>query len=253
MNIYYSDVDDTIASNSKLSDNLIDYIKDMEDLFVPCSGRPLISMKKMFENLNVKYLIGFNGAQIYDVEEKRLIFNELIDLKEVEKISAKLKELNLDFLIYSEDEVYSTNVNNKYAKVEEEICNISIKELKELISTPKILGLCDPSKVDDSIKILKENFENLEITKSKPFFIEITLKGITKGKSLLSLNKLLNIDLENTYCFGDSDNDISMFDLNINRIAVSNANDNIKKRADYICKSCFEDGVYKYLKGRKNV
>ncbi len=158
----------------------------------------------------------------------------------------------MDFLIYGEDEVFSTNVNNKYSKVEEEICNINIKKIDKLISTPKILGLCDPDKIDSIITVLKEEFKNLEISKSKPFFIEITLKDITKGEALLSLNKLLNVELENTYCFGDSDNDISMFDLNINKIAVANANDNIKKKADFICESCDEDGVYKYLKGRKN-
>ncbi len=248
MKVFYSDVDDTIATNSKLSKDLMYHIKDMNDIFIPCSGRPLISMKKMFKDLNVNYLIGFNGSQIYDVKREKLIFNQIIELKEVEKITKTLKDLKVDFLLYSENDVFSSDLNNEYAKVEAEICDIEIKKLDSLTSSPKVLGLCDPNKIDDVIITLKNKYKNLEIAKSKPFFIEITLKNVTKGNAILWLNENLEFKNEDVFCFGDSDNDISMFELNINKIAVANANENIKKRADYICDSCERDGVLKFLK-----
>ncbi len=252
MNLFYSDVDDTIALNSKISAGLKQYIKEMDDLFVPCSGRPLISMKNMFKELNIKYLIAFNGAQIYEFSTNKIIFNELIPLDLAQKVTKTLKSLEIDFLIYDEKDVYSTDVKNEYSLVEAEICDVNIKELQEVISTPKILGLCDPNKIDNAIIHIKEKYPDLEVSKSKPFFIEITLKGVTKGKAVLWLNDLLKIKEDKVFCFGDSDNDISMFDLNINKIAVENANDNIKKRADFICGSCKEEGVLNYLKGREN-
>ncbi len=252
MNVYYSDVDDTIASNSKISNKLSNYIKEIDDLFIPCSGRPLISMKKMFKKLNVKYLIGFNGAQIYDLVNEELIFNKVISLSEVKELALTLKKLDVDFLIYGQDDVFSTNIKNEYSKVEAEICDIKIKKIDNLIETPKILGLCDPKKIDEVIIKLQSKFLNLEICKSKPFFIEITPKAVNKGNAILWLNDLLKIDKKNVFCFGDSDNDISMFDLNINKVAVKNANESIKKRANFICDSCEKDGVYKFLKGREN-
>ncbi len=252
MNLFYSDVDDTIALNSKISLDLKQYIKEMDDLFIPCSGRPLISMKNMFKDLNIKYLISFNGAQIYEFSTKKIIFNELIPLELAKKVTKTLKSLEVDFLIYDEKNVYSTDIKNEYSLVEAEICDVDIKPIKEVISTPKILGLCNPNKIDESISYIKNKYPNLEVSKSKPFFIEITLKGVTKGKAVLWLNNLLKIKEDKVFCFGDSDNDISMFDLNINKIAVENANENIKKRADFICDSCQNEGVLKYLIGREN-
>lgn len=252
MKIYYSDVDDTIVSNDKISDEMEGFLPKVKNYFVPCSGRPLVSMKKMFENLNIKYLIGFNGGQIYDVEKDEFLLNKLIEKEEVYAVVDLLKSIDVEFLIYLKEDVYASDINNKYAKVEEEICNLKLKKMEKIDSSPKILGLCNPEYIDEKITVLKESFPQLEIVKSKPFFIEISPKGSTKGEAIKKLNNHLGISPEDTYCFGDSDNDISMFELNVNKIAVGNANDNIKKRANKIIDTCENDGVLKFLKEIEN-
>ncbi len=251
MSLFYSDVDDTIISKHGMSQRLQSFLKNdikKEDHFIPCSGRPVVSLINLFENLNVQYVIGYNGGQIYDLKNKETIFKKEIPLKDVQNITNKLEQENINYIIYTDDFIYSNDPNDIYCQKEAEICNIKIEQLDLLKSTPKILGLINPDKADEKIEILQKQFKDFEILKSKPYFIEITPKKINKGEAIIYLSNKLKVENKNIYCFGDSDNDIPMFKTNYQKIAVENANQNIKKLADEITDSCEDDGVLNYIK-----
>ncbi|MFV0287851.1 MAG: Cof-type HAD-IIB family hydrolase, partial [Mycoplasmatales bacterium] len=249
--IFYSDVDDTLIQGAKVSQEVEEFLKYMstkEDFFVPCSGRPLISMTKAFTNQGLKYVIAYNGGQIYDLVNKKLVYNNLIKKEQVQTIIKELEKLKIDYITYEDQIIYTNNPNNKYAQVEAELSMEPLTLIKEIHDTPKILGLIDPSKSETAIKALKEKFTNVEIFKSKDFFIEITPLGITKGKAIQKLNEILSIQNNDTYCFGDSHNDLSMFELKIHKIAVANAKAKIIELADELTATCAENGVIKYIK-----
>ncbi|MFV0288866.1 MAG: Cof-type HAD-IIB family hydrolase [Mycoplasmatales bacterium] len=251
MKIFYSDVDDTLIQGAKVSqevEKFLKYMSSKEDFFVPCSGRPLISMTKTFANQGLEYVIAYNGGQIYDLRNNKLIYNNLIKKEQVQAIVQELENLKIDYITYKDQIIYTNNPNNKYAQVEANLSEEPLTLIQELHATPKILGLIDPSKNEVAIKNLKEKFTNVEIFKSKDFFIEITPFGITKGKAVQKLNEILQLKDEDTYCFGDSHNDLSMFELEIHKIAVANAKAKIRELADELTTSCAENGVIKYIK-----
>ena len=58
----------------------------------------------------------------------------------------------------------------------------------------------------------------------------------------------LNLDNEEIVCFGDSNNDISMFEVCKNSVAMQNADNNLKEKACMITEySNNEDGLARYL------
>ena len=60
---------------------------------------------------------------------------------------------------------------------------------------------------------------------------------------------LFNIQKSNSICFGDSGNDISMFESSGIKVAMKNATEDIKNIADYITEhSNNENGVIEFLK-----
>ena len=81
------------------------------------------------------------------------------------------------------------------------------------------------------------------------FFADINIKGTSKGNAINKLFELLNIKKEESICFGDSRNDISMFQSCGIKVAMKNGTDEIKQQADYITEFSNDDnGVIKFLK-----
>ncbi len=70
---------------------------------------------------------------------------------------------------------------------------------------------------------------------------------VDKGRALKSVMDFFHIKKEETAAFGDNDNDISMLETAGVSYAVSNAPDEVKKRATHICGGYEEKGVVKEL------
>ena len=91
---------------------------------------------------------------------------------------------------------------------------------------------------------------NVEVTNSLGNNLEIGKKGCSKGTALEKLTALLNMDMENTMCFGDNENDRDMIIKAGIGVAMANGEEGVKSAADYITKSNNEDGfaeaVYKF-------
>ena len=68
-------------------------------------------------------------------------------------------------------------------------------------------------------------------------------KGIDKATSLDRLAKSLNIKQEEVMAFGDGYNDLSMIEYAGLGVAMENAVDGVKQRANMITKSNNEDGI----------
>ena len=77
--------------------------------------------------------------------------------------------------------------------------------------------------------------------------IEVNHASVDKGKAILYLMDLLNIDNQNVICFGDSANDHSMFRILENSIAMKNADDKTKALAKYVTDTNDEDGIITFL------
>ena len=115
------------------------------------------------------------------------------------------------------------------------------EEIKEGAAKVIILKHPDESaKIKD--KLAKELGDEYEVAMSKPFFIEVNDKGISKGASLDSLCKKLGLTNENVMALGDGLNDLSMIEFAGLGVAVENGNSILKEAADFISKSNDEDG-----------
>jgi hydroxymethylpyrimidine pyrophosphatase-like HAD family hydrolase len=79
-------------------------------------------------------------------------------------------------------------------------------------------------------------------------WIDIHHSGASKGVACKALKSLLGF--ERIICFGDSDNDLSMFEVADECYAPANANDAIKTAATAVIGSHNEDGIAKFLRER---
>ena len=85
--------------------------------------------------------------------------------------------------------------------------------------------------------------EGAEISCNTPRYVELTARNCNKGSGLKLLMEHLGLADWQVMVMGDSDNDRSMFTPGRTRVAVRNAEPEIRALADYITLDHDEDGV----------
>ena len=108
----------------------------------------------------------------------------------------------------------------------------------------KLLVIDNQDRIREMFAYFKELFgRNLQISFSRPEYLEFTNAEATKGNALAVLGQMLDISREEIIAIGDSHNDISMIEYAGLGIAMGNAIDELKHHADYVTKGNDENGV----------
>lgn len=95
---------------------------------------------------------------------------------------------------------------------------------------------------------LKKSFdEQVYMVASEEWWIDITTKGVHKGSTVNYLQELLSISKEETIAFGDGLNDIELFEISRFKVAMDNAYEELKEKANLIAISNDRDGVLETL------
>lgn len=74
-------------------------------------------------------------------------------------------------------------------------------------------------------------------------FGEISNLGINKATAIHYLLEYLNLDIKDTFAFGDSMNDVEMFQSVNTAIAMGNAMHGVEQYANFITKDLEDDGI----------
>ena len=114
---------------------------------------------------------------------------------------------------------------------------------------PKVMGVEQVVHITEARIELDGYFNNdIDVTTSKPFFLEFMAKNVSKGNAIKALCKRLQISLEEVIVFGDSLNDKSMFEVAGYSVAMGNASDELKKIADEVTLDNNSNGIPYALK-----
>ena len=79
-------------------------------------------------------------------------------------------------------------------------------------------------------------------------WLDVHHSDASKGGAIKKMKRLLG--LERVICFGDSDNDLSMFEMADESYAPANANDSIKSAATAVIGHHDEEGIARFLRER---
>lgn len=140
--------------------------------------------------------------------------------------------------------VMNRSIKLNYVQSWRQLHNIICMERNNIVKCEII------SKDIDKLKRIREELESvkeIEIVSSSKYNIEITNRGVSKGKSIEILASYYNIKKEEIVAIGDSENDLSMIEYAGTGVAMGNAIDIVKKRASFITDSNDNDGVAKFI------
>ncbi len=112
----------------------------------------------------------------------------------------------------------------------------------------KVVFMClEDSQLDEARAALEKDFLFCCQIVSRPFCVngELINREFDKGRGIRRLCQHLGVDLQDTFGFGDSMNDLEMMQTVGVGVAMANGNERLKALADYICPSVDEDGLAK--------
>ena len=69
-------------------------------------------------------------------------------------------------------------------------------------------------------------------------------KGYSKASGIRFVCDKLGIDLKDTYCFGDSVNDLEMMECVGTAVCMGNGSEDAKQASDYVTDALYENGIY---------
>jgi len=254
------DLDDTLLRDDQtISPRTRQALMDAQDTGVKvvlASGRPTYGMRKIAEELRLKdygsFILSFNGAKIIDCKTEKEHFSSTLSPDRVRSLYELSQRENVLIHTYMGDQII-TETANKFTEIEGELTGMKIEvvdSFKEAVNEPvvKALMLAEP----DRLKVVEEKLQKelkgeLSVMRSKPYFLEFTEAGVTKGTSLNHLIQTLGIQREEVIALGDSYNDQTMIEFAGLGVAMGNAPEDIKKCADYVTDTNMNDGVAKVV------
>ena len=218
---------------------------------------PTIEIYSKLLGINVDVICS-NGAYIKERDSGDVVFQSTLSEKLFNKIYELIKKYN--FLAYFdtlEGIISETKIpsNDSYRLMnswvnEEKIKLYEVSDFREAFKDKKhsiLKVILIQTLTSKSFEEAKDDLIEISCTgyivHSWNGALEIMEKGTTKGNAVQMLAKKLNIKKEEIMCIGDSGNDLSMLNEAGLAVVMGNAEDDIKKYADFITDSNENSGV----------
>lgn len=219
---------------------------------VLASGRQAPGLKRESETLELErhhgILLSYNGGKIIDATTKKVIYEKCIPGEVAKRLLRHLEVLPVTPIVDDGKYIYTTDKNG-YRIFEECQNNLELKMVNnianELDFSPVKVLIAAPNEVlvPASEKIIPHFEEELSFVQSAPFYLEATMKGISKAGALEAICDILHISPEAVMAFGDAQNDLSMIEFAGLGVAMGNACEELKAAADEVTLSNNEDGI----------
>ena len=217
---------------------------------VIASGRMLGMLPQGIVDLQADGYLMCNGSFLQ--LDGKTLFNYGLEEHYIQEIVDYCERHNSVYYVESAFRVYTNGIGHP---VHEYFCELFEDDTQY---TP--YGECDPEEVinmlsvafdsadtmEDFIKIFSKDLD-VRYQFEGMAYVDVNIRGINKGIGIRRYCELTGTPKEDVYVFGDSFNDLEMMEEAGTGIAMGNAVEAVKNRADEVTEDVLEDGVYHAL------
>ena len=248
-----TDIDGTLVDkNSRLTDETIEAIRLAVGrglIFTVCTGRSIQGVQRINEliGLDLPY-ITYNGAMVVMGSSKKILYEERMSPHDSKLVYDLGKKYDTDMIIWAENKLYASKIDEKttsYGKFNN-VTPILVENINTVVKNgvSKILWYDTKERIEKFEQELGAYLgDSINFHTSSPVYLEFVDKNASKAIALKKLGEHLGISRDETIAVGDGANDISMIEYAGLGVAMSNAGDRVKEKADYITLSNNENGV----------
>ena len=242
---------------------------------VLASGRSWKTLQAFGKQLKMDeydgYFIGVNGACITEV--KTMEHNRISQLypEDIKELFNYVKQFEVEVMGVQDSTIYnyipdSLRELKRQYRIENNIADdvpwtggtfklivdqrkgyseiYDLPTLEDINVSVNKMTLCHTADVLANVypKLLEQFKDKYNFNRTSPTWIEIAPQNVSKGNAIDILQDKFNIKPEETYIFGDGENDLSMFRCGV-AVAMGNAMDTVKAQANMITLDNNSDGI----------
>lgn len=255
MKTIFIDIDGTLLNSrnsiTKRTKKALQDVYRKGHIPVLCSGRCLDGLASIIGELSIPmYAATLNGACIFDRSGK-IISSTPLGLRAIVSCMKLIRKLGMDYLYFFSSHWGADGFNGCYEHERRIVGNDGIAEPADLMATHtevhKFLAVGDSKSCISFLEEARMLLPSYSIVPSSSRYIEVNAPGIDKGFAVRKICSYLGIDISDSICFGDYDNDLAMFASSGYAVAMGNAPEHVKNAADEVCPSNDEDGLAAWI------
>ncbi len=254
--LFVADMDGTLLNDDKqLSEKNIQAIKKLPNYgvqFAIATGRHDSMIKSYLKHLDLKVpVISCNGAMVREPFSDQVLLSETLPKEQSIEVINICKERNTDFHIYGHASIFGERLSskmlyyqglNKALPSDEQTKLVTVPDCKDIVvngSEPlyKFIIISDRNNYMPPIIDRISAIEDLTACQSMPMFCDVMKGGISKAYALQKLSESLGIKRNEIAAIGDQLNDIDLIEFAGLGIAVANAENALKEKADVVTTS----------------
>lgn len=247
----FFDIDDTLRTKAtgyipEKIKTVFEQLKAQGILTGIASGRSMYGVVPEIRDLKPDYFITLNGAYVVDKKGQE-IFNQPFAKEQVEAFVNWCQELGIAYGFAGQDE--QPVVSERSQLIDEAIvpvygqCPVDSDYYQE----HDVYQMWTFTENNADLVLPDDLAQVMRLVSWHPHSSDAVQLDMSKARGLEELLATEKLKAEQVLFFGDGLNDLEMFDLVGLKIAMGNAVEELKTKADYVTGTVEEDGIYQAL------
>ncbi|MCR5520315.1 MAG: Cof-type HAD-IIB family hydrolase [Lachnospiraceae bacterium] len=258
--ILASDMDGTILRDDKtISEETKEALRAFREAggyLIVSSGRPYPALTGYLKDLEPNApMVTYNGAKIVDPVDGHAFFEENMFEDDAVRIMEEGEKRGHTVIVWTDDILYGSELNKNMEIYVYGTDTVPLKyESRDFFrgrSVTKIILNDDPAKIAVTMKDMgAAGLKETTWATSGPEYLEFYSSKVSKALSVDRVATMLGLSREDVCAVGDGRNDLEMIKYAALGVAMQNAPEDVRTRADFVTDSNESDGVAKLIRTR---
>lgn len=240
--IVFFDIDGTLLNDKKhLCESTLQSINELKKnniIVALATGRPPFMFNQLRDKLNIDTFISYTGS--YVVCENEVIHQNTMDCKKVQQLHNDAILADAPIILMGESNMQVTIDNHPDVIKIMDRLQFDYPQINLTVPTEPVYQILLFKQINKAYIDTFPEFRFLQWSNIASDVIPVTS---SKTAGIEHIIRKLNIDIENTYAFGDGLNDLDMIQSVGTGVAMGNAVEKVKDSADYVTDTVDEFGV----------
>ena len=269
MDLIFFDLDGTLLNSdseiSPFTKETLERLRQKNIAYTVATGRTMLSAKDILVDQGFHLPQAYNnGVTIWDPRSQKLTLEHLLSRADISTVVELASLQGITPFVHAIDEqhffiyhaaprhqVEKELINTRYCHAKAKILPIEMLSARAQVTNISMIGATEAIKPIWGELKKKSNlvaYSGPAIEGDQYRWMDILHCAASKGSAVTSIKEQLGAT--NVVCFGDSDNDLSMFELADESYAPESGKTNLKKVATAVIRPNYEDGVAHFLRER---